>query len=133
MPHSARTLLLAGALLMVLAVACGAFAAHGLRGRLEPEQLALWQTAVDYHVYHALGVLAVGLLALRLRAALLRWSGWAMLAGIALFSGSLYALALGAPRWLGAVTPVGGTLFILGWALLAASIMQDRSTPPEQP
>jgi uncharacterized membrane protein YgdD (TMEM256/DUF423 family) len=87
--------------------------------------LAVWHTAVEYHVFHALGLLAVGLVAAQLPAsALLKWSGWLMLAGIVLFSGSLYALALTGARWLGAVTPAGGTAFLAAWALMVIAILR---------
>src|SRR5690554_1489405 len=97
-------------------VALGAFAAHGLRDRLEPALLAVFQTGVQYQMYHALALLS---LALWLRTtgpnAWLSAAGWLFVVGVVLFSGSLYALALGAPRWLGPVTPLGGLCFLLGW------------------
>lgn len=101
-------------------VALGAFAAHGLRDRLEPALLAVFQTGVQYQMYHALALLS---LALWLRTtgpnAWLSAAGWLFVVGVVLFSGSLYALALGAPSWLGPVTPLGGLCFLLGWAVLA--------------
>lgn len=111
-----------GALLAAAAVVLGAFGAHALKARLGPELTALWHTAVQYHLWHALGVLAVGLAALQLDAASLRIAGALFLAGIALFSGSLYALALGAPRAIGAITPLGGLAFIGGWLALALAV-----------
>lgn len=117
---AARFFLIAGALSAALAVMLGAFGAHGLRGRLPPDLLAIYQTASQYHVYHALGLLAVGLLAAQLPASgALRWSGGLMLAGTLLFSGSLYLLAISGQRWLGAITPLGGTAWIVAWLLLA--------------
>ena len=125
MTSAARVLLAAGGLAALAAVALGAFGAHALKGRLTPEMLAVWHTAVEYHVFHALGLLAVGLIATQLpESALLKWSGWLMLAGIVLFSGSLYALALTGVRWLGAVTPAGGTAFLAAWALLVIAILR---------
>jgi len=125
MTSAARVFLAAGGLAALAAVALGAFGAHALKGRLTPEMLAVWHTAVEYHVFHALGLLAVGLVATQLPAsALLKWSGWLMLAGIVLFSGSLYALALTGVRWLGAVTPAGGTAFLAAWALLVIAILR---------
>jgi len=125
MTSAAKVLLAAGGLAALAAVALGAFGAHALKGRLTPEMLAVWHTAVEYHVFHALGLLAVGLVATQLPAsALLKWSGWLMLAGIVLFSGSLYALALTGVRWLGAVTPAGGTAFLAAWALLVIAILR---------
>jgi len=104
-----------------VAVATGAFGAHGLRAWVTPERLAVWHTAVLYHLVHALGLLALGLLALQLGefTGSLRWAAWCLLAGIILFSGSLYALVLTDTPWLGAIAPVGGVAFILGWLLLA--------------
>ena len=125
MTSAARVFLAAGGLAALAAVALGAFGAHALKGRLSPEMLAVWHTAVEYHLFHALGLLAVGLLAAQLPAsAPLKWSGWLMLAGIVLFSGSLYALALTGVRWLGAVTPAGGTAFLAAWALLVIAILR---------
>jgi uncharacterized membrane protein YgdD (TMEM256/DUF423 family) len=107
----------------MLAVVLGAFGAHALRGRLTADLLAIYQTAVQYHFWHALGLLAIGLVAIHLPTSVpLRWAGWLMLSGILLFSGSLYLLALTGLRWLGAVTPLGGTAFIAGWALLGIAI-----------
>ncbi len=105
-----------------LAVALGAFGAHGLQGRLEAvadgaKRLSWWQTAAHYHLVHALALVAVAFLMQRLPQA--RYAGVAFLIGSALFSGSLYVMALGGPRWLGAVTPLGGLGFLVGWALLA--------------
>ena len=108
----------AGAGLMFLAVALGAFAAHGLKARLTPDLLAVWETAVRYHVYHALALLAVAFAADRWPSRAVSNAGWCFLGGIVVFSGSLYLLALTGERRLGAVTPVGGLLFLAGWALL---------------
>ena len=125
MTTGAKLFLSAGGLAALAAVALGAFGAHALKNRLSAEMLAVWHTAVEYHVYHALGLLAVGLLTQQLPgSALLKWSGWAMLAGIILFSGSLYALALSGERWLGAITPVGGVAFLVAWALLVAAVLR---------
>jgi len=125
MTTSAKLFLAAGGLAALAAVALGAFGAHALKTRLSTETLALWHTGVEYHVYHALGLLAVGLVAAQLpESMLLKWSGWLMLAGIALFSGSLYALALSGERWLGVITPVGGTAFIAAWALFVAAVLR---------
>ena len=108
-----------GALSAGLAVAAGAFGAHGLKARVSPEMLAVFETAARYQMYHALGLLAAAWAASRWPAAGVGGAGWLFVAGTVLFSGSLYLLALGAPRWLGAVTPIGGLCFIVGWALLA--------------
>jgi uncharacterized membrane protein YgdD (TMEM256/DUF423 family) len=93
-----------------------------LKARLGAEALAVWNTGVQYHLWHALGMVLVGLSAAIVPdGPWLRASGLLLLAGVALFSGSLYALALGAPRWLGALTPLGGAAFILGWLAFAVA------------
>jgi len=93
----------------------GAFGAHALRERLSSDALSVWQTAVQYHFWHALALLATP----QLVGAWAKAAGWLFIAGVLLFSGSLYSLALGAPRALGIVTPVGGAAFILGWIAFA--------------
>jgi uncharacterized membrane protein YgdD (TMEM256/DUF423 family) len=106
----------------MLAVMFGAFGAHALKGRLDDYALGVFQTAVQYHFYHSLALLAVGILALsQPQTALLKSSGWLFLIGILVFSGSLYLLSITGMRWLGAVTPLGGLAFIAGWACLAAT------------
>jgi uncharacterized membrane protein YgdD (TMEM256/DUF423 family) len=118
-PAAAKLFLALGGAAALLAVALGAFGAHGLKSRLPADMLAVYQTGVQYHFYHALGLALVGLALLHLPdSAALRAAGWLMAAGILLFSGSLYALALSGERWLGAVTPIGGLAFLLGWAAL---------------
>ena len=125
MATTAKLFLILGAAAALAGVLLGAFGAHALKARLGPDALALWRTAVEYHFYHALGLLAVGLAAAHLPgSALLKWSGALMLAGIALFSGSLYLLALGFARGLGALTPLGGAAFIAAWILFAAAIVR---------
>lgn len=122
---SAKLFIALGALLAALAVGCGAFGAHALRARLSAELLAVYQTGVQYHFWHALGVLAVGLASLQLPASpWLRAAGWLLATGILLFSGSLYVLALSGARWLGAITPVGGLAFILGWLAFALAVLR---------
>jgi uncharacterized membrane protein YgdD (TMEM256/DUF423 family) len=114
-----RTFVALGAILAGLAVAAGAFGAHALRSRLAPEDLAIFETGVRYQMYHALALFAVAW-------ALTRWwgtgvatAGWLFVAGTVLFSGSLYVLVLTGTRWLGAVTPLGGLCFLVGWIVLA--------------
>jgi len=125
MTTSTKLFLSAGGLAALAAVALGAFGAHALRARLSAEMLAVWHTGVEYHAYHALGLLAVGLVAAQLpESLLLKWSGWLMLAGIVLFSGSLYALALSGERWLGAITPIGGTAFLAAWGLFVIAALR---------
>ena len=117
---TSRLALVCAAILMAAAVALGAFGAHALRTRLTPDALAVWQTAVNYHAWHALGLLGVGVLMTQFpNRRGLACTVWLFIAGIALFCGSLYALALGAPRAVGFATPFGGTAFIAGWLLLA--------------
>lgn len=115
-----------GAINMAVAVACGAFVAHGLKPRLSAEQMAWWQTGTQYFFYHALGLLIVGmLLRINLTSPTI---AWVMQLGIVLFTGSLYLMALGMPRWLGAITPIGGTLFIIAWIWLAISVAKHTSS-----
>jgi len=103
----------------------GAFGAHGLKARLGPDMLSVWQTGVQYHLWHSLGLILVGLCATLVPdGPWLRAAGLLLAAGILLFSGSLYALALGAPRGLGIVTPIGGLAFLLGWAALAVAALR---------
>ena len=114
-----------GALNLALAVILGAFGAHGLKAKVTTEQLAWWHTGVDYHFYHALGLLVIGaLMAAQPQLALPKGSAWALQIGTVIFSGSLYAMTLGAPRWFGAITPIGGTAFIVGWLWLAYAAWQ---------
>lgn len=115
---------LTGALYGLLGVACGAFGAHALKARLSPELLAVWKTAVDYQMWHALALVLVGLLAESRPAAGLGHAALAMALGVLLFSGSLYALALSGLRGLGAVTPLGGVLLLAGWTLLLLSALK---------
>jgi uncharacterized membrane protein YgdD (TMEM256/DUF423 family) len=103
-----------------LAVALGAFAAHGLSSRLSEQLLATFQTGVQYHMYHALALTGIGILSLHYPASTaLRAGGYLFLAGMLIFSGSLYVLALSGIRWLGAITPIGGVAFLAGWGALA--------------
>lgn len=118
-----RHLILAGALLLLTGVAAGAFGAHGLKRMLSPDSLAIWQTAVLYQLIHGLGMLLIAALAPRLGSTALGWAGALMLAGVLVFSGSLYVLVLTGIRWLGAITPIGGTAMIASWALVAWSAM----------
>lgn len=114
-----RTFVALGAVLAGLAVAAGAFGAHGLRHRLDADLLAVFETGARYHMYHALALVLVGWAAGRWPASRAALAGWLFVAGILLFSGSLYVLALSGARWLGAVTPLGGLCFLAGWAVLA--------------
>lgn len=126
-PAPARLFLILGAIAMLAAVAFGAFGAHALKGELVPERLANYRTGVEYHFYHALGLLAVGLVSLRMpESKLLRTAGALMATGIVVFSGSLYLLALSGVRALGAVTPFGGVAFLLAWVLFASAVAKSR-------
>ena len=115
-----------GAASAFISVAAGAFGAHALRGRLEPDLLAVFETAARYQMYHALALLAVAWAMTRWPGALAAWAGWLFVAGTVLFSGSLYALALSGVRWLGAVTPLGGLAFLAGWICLAVGAAGTR-------
>jgi uncharacterized membrane protein YgdD (TMEM256/DUF423 family) len=115
---TARFAAVAGALLAGIGVALGAFGAHALRARLEPRNLEIYETGVRYQMYHAFALLAVAWLLSRNVPAAAN-AGWAFMLGTLLFSGSLYLMALTDWRWLGPVTPLGGTAFLLGWVLLA--------------
>lgn len=118
----------AAAILLALAVALGAFGAHALKSKLTADALAVYETAVKYHFYHALGLLAVGIIAGAYNSRFIQYSGNCLLLGILFFSGSLYLLSFtklnGAEglKWLGAVTPIGGVMFILGWIFLFLAI-----------
>lgn len=120
---TARLALVLASAAMFLAVGLGAFGAHALKARLSPEMTTVWQTAVQYHAWHALGLFGLGLLMLHWPERLgLGLAAWLLLGGIVLFSGSLYALALTGVRGLGAVTPIGGVSFLAGWAVPAWAI-----------
>ena len=118
-----RTFLLIGALAGFTAVTLGAFAAHGLRGRLSPDMMAVFETGVRYHMYHALAIIATALIMGRFGGRLAIAAGWSFTAGIVLFSGSLYLLAFTGISGLGAITPIGGVAFLVGWACLAFAVI----------
>jgi uncharacterized membrane protein YgdD (TMEM256/DUF423 family) len=119
MTNFPRLVMTIAALLGAAAVLAGAFGAHALRGSLDERALATWQTAVTYQFWHVLASMTIALLAREGVSTPLRVAASAFIAGIVLFSGSLYALALGAPRAIGVVTPVGGVAFVVGWIALA--------------
>lgn len=115
-----QTFLFLAAIAALLAVAMGAFGAHALRAALTADMMAVYHTAVNYHMWHALGLGLVAVLSLNdPHSLLLRWTGWLMCVGIVLFSGSLYALSISGIKWLGAITPFGGSAFLIAWLLLA--------------
>ena len=113
---------MAAAGLLALAVIAGAFGAHALKNHLSDAMLQTWKTAVDYHFYHALGILLIGILSVAMPSVQLKWPAIFLFAGIVLFSGSLYALALSGIKTLGAITPLGGLSFISGWILLLVDV-----------
>ncbi len=109
-----------------LAVALGAFGAHGLKSKLTTEMLEIYDTAFKYHIIHAIGMILIGIIAHWIaHANLLNWSGWLLFIGILIFSGSLYILSITGMRWLGAVTPIGGLSFLAGWLLLAVFALRN--------
>ena len=111
-----------GALMAFLAVGLGAFGAHALKSRLSAEMLDIFEVGVRYHMYHALGLFAVAWASSHWPESNVNAAGWAFLVGIVIFSGSLYLLSAFGIRWLGAITPVGGLAFLIGWAILVWSV-----------
>jgi uncharacterized membrane protein YgdD (TMEM256/DUF423 family) len=114
-----RILIGIGALSGFFGVVLGAFGAHALKGRLSPDMATIYEVGVKYQMYHALALVLIGILAIGKPNDLLHASGYAMIAGTCIFSGSLYLLALTGDKWLGAITPFGGVAFLIGWVLLA--------------
>lgn len=122
-----RTLIVSGAIFMALAVTFGAFGAHLVQDMITPDRFQVYQTGVEYHFYHALGLLLLGAITLTIpENRWLRWCGYSFVAGILIFSGSLYLLTLTDTGWLGAITPIGGVAFILGWIFLAIGVLDRR-------
>ncbi|MCT8140045.1 DUF423 domain-containing protein [Anaerobacillus sp. CMMVII] len=115
-----KLFLIIGSINMVLAVGLGAFGAHGLQGKLTTRMLEIYQTGVQYHMIHAIGILIIAIVADRLGSpGMITWAGWSMFIGILFFSGSLYILSISGVKILGAITPIGGVFFMVGWVLLA--------------
>ena len=115
-----KLFILLGSLNALIGVGLGAFGAHGLKTKVAPEMLTVWNTAVHYHLIHALSLLLIGILChLMADAPLIKTAGWSILVGIILFSGSLYAMVLTGTKQLGMITPIGGVAFLLGWLLIA--------------
>lgn len=121
-----------GSILAFLSVAFGAFGAHALKGVITADMLAVYQTGVQYHMFHALGLIAAGSLAGRLGKKAVT-AGWLLFAGVVLFSGSLYLLALTSIGWLGAITPLGGVSFLAGWMVLAVAAYKSEVTTRKEP
>jgi uncharacterized membrane protein YgdD (TMEM256/DUF423 family) len=117
-----RFFFISGAIAAFIGVALGAFGAHSLRTKLTPEMLNIFEVGVRYQMYHALGLIAVAWAITRWPEANLNAAGWAFIVGIVIFSGSLYLLTLTDTRWLGAITPIGGIAFLIGWAILVWSV-----------
>jgi len=125
----AKGVVITGSILMVLAVAFGAFGAHIVEDMLTPDRFDVYQTAVEYHFYHALGLLFLGAISQHLSESVwLRWSGILITTGIIIFSGSLYLLTLTDTGWLGAITPIGGAAFIVGWISLAVGVFKSSDS-----
>jgi uncharacterized membrane protein YgdD (TMEM256/DUF423 family) len=119
--------IIAGAVNAAIAVMLGAFGAHALKEKLSEHYLAIWETAVQYQMFHALGLIAIGILmssSLIGPITQLTWAGWLLLAGIIIFSGSLYILSLTGIGVLGAITPIGGVAFIIGWIMLIIAALK---------
>ncbi len=119
-----KTILMTASILLAMAVAIGAFGAHGLKSHLSGEMMQVYKTGVEYHFYHALGLLLIGVLSVTMPSGLLNWPAIFLTAGIILFSGSLYVLAITGIKWIGAITPLGGLSFIIGWVLLFMAVLK---------
>ena len=131
MSSASKIFLLLGAINAFLCVALGAFGAHGLKQKLSVDMLATYQTGVQYHFYHALGLIMVGLILLHCqKSRFVTLSGWLMSAGIILFSFSLYTLSLTELRWLGVITPFGGVAFLSAWITLAYGVWKHETNLP---
>lgn len=117
-----KTILLTASVVLTLVVIIGAFGAHGLKSHVTNEMMQVYKTGVEYHFYHALGLLLIGVLSVSMPSSLLNWSAIFLTFGIVLFSGSLYVLAISGIKWLGAITPLGGLSFIAGWILLFIAV-----------
>jgi uncharacterized membrane protein YgdD (TMEM256/DUF423 family) len=117
-----RTFFIAGAILAFLAVAAGAFGAHALAERIPQDRLATFEIAARYQMYHALALLVLSLAMTRWQSGTLHLAGWLFIGGTVVFCGTLYGIAFGGPKWLGAITPLGGLGFLTGWALTAWAV-----------
>lgn len=128
---TSRIFILVAAILAGLSVATGAFASHALKTKLSDRALEIFETGAKYQMYHALALLLVALLLSRTETTttLLTVAGYAFIIGIALFSGSLYALSLSGVKWLGAITPFGGVAFLIGWGTIAIAALNFKTTP----
>ena len=120
--------LLAGSMGAGLSVVLGAFAAHGLKHKLSPEMLSVFQTGVQYQMYHSLALILLFILQRHLADPLITWAAGLMLIGMVFFSGSLYGLAMTQVKWFGPITPIGGMCFIMGWVLLVVSVIRHNGS-----
>ena len=118
-----KVFIILGALNAMMAVGTGAFGAHGLEGKLSDKYMSIWEKATTYQMYHGLGLLVIGLISATISINV-NWAGWLLFFGIVFFSGSLYFLALTQVRILGAITPIGGVLFIIGWLVLVIATLK---------
>jgi uncharacterized membrane protein YgdD (TMEM256/DUF423 family) len=119
-----KWILIAGSLNAALAVILGAFGAHGLKTQLDTRAMEIFQTAVDYHFIHALGLLIIGTLTAQIETRGIKISAGLLIAGIIIFCGSLYLLSVTGLRWLGAITPIGGLILIIGWIVLTITLLR---------
>lgn len=122
-----KLILLTASILLALAVAIGAFGAHGLKAHLSTEMIQVYKTGVEYHFYHALGLVLIGIFSITFPSGLLNWSALLLVSGIILFSGSLYILSVTGIKWIGAITPLGGISFIAGWLLFFLAVWKKTS------
>ncbi len=122
-----KTWIVTGAVLAGLAVIIGAFGAHGLKPRISAENMTIYETAVQYHMFHSIGLLLIGIIGLYFNHDVVNLPAIFILTGIIIFCGSLYCLAITDLRWLGAITPIGGVSFVIGWGLFAYKLW--RYTP----
>lgn len=120
-----KSIIITGAIFAGLAVILGAFGTHGLKAKISPEDLSIFETGVKYHFFHALGLILIGILGFHFPEVTIQLPALLFVIGILLFSGSLYILVLSGLRWLGAITPFGGFAFIAGWLLLALKLIKS--------
>jgi uncharacterized membrane protein YgdD (TMEM256/DUF423 family) len=127
MSSKGRAILATAGVLLALGTVFGAMGVHALQPRLSPDELRIYNTAVEYHFYNALGLLGIGAVVRTLESPLLTWAAALVVTGVVLFCGSLYAITFGAPRALGMVPPFGGVALIAGWILFAVAMWRGRS------
>ncbi|RDW20504.1 DUF423 domain-containing protein [Oceanobacillus chungangensis] len=120
-----KLFLILGAINGFIAVALGAFGAHGLEGKVSEKQIGTWNTAVDYQMFHTMALFVTGLLLAKFQSGGLQWAGWMFLVGIIIFSGSLYLYSVTSVKTFGMITPIGGVAFLIGWILLGTAVMRN--------